>query len=628
MTSEIDPIFLTCDTPDCNELLTHTYILPCLHTFCGRCENYDFEEDENKSEDDDDEKDKDQSEDDDDEEDESKRGDDDDDENDRPSRIVLCRQCCEQFPLLCIKKNTFIADLVKRINKKDLRLWADGFKDTKKYIKLSEVDHIYCAIHTSNIIDKYCVQCDIATCGTCLLHNHRHHKLVDLEEQAAISKHQLQGLLQKTDVIIKRIDNKIQYTEINEKRSTNDINSLRLQRNLNDDLFDIEYNKEQQIKFVREGQERIKHTVISLRTYIENILHHGRDIDLVLQMTDIQSRLDTLNKTRIHTFVWSRYDEGDDEESPWNNKKVANVSYTLQGDGDDDYKWALPLGIEDVIVKEIPLSMKCMMCIELLGDTLMVVGGRKSKIKAYDTSEDFHIPETLHIKGMSDPIDMVRFPPGQSQLVISDYDKQLLWIKLEQRDGVWKVTSERAVEVSYRPLGLGVRDNQLLVCDNNMIHVLSTSGEETHRVNMLPRGVRPWKAVAQLTSPGFVIMDNINALVVLVSVKGIIQRTYKGDYWHNIHDIVCFGRSIYVASRQCTLDMLGDEACFIRNLTYNVSSSIGLSRKLCVDDKGRLYLACFDDYCQNSVRVIEPVAIPTDILHTLEYSIKLIVTWE
>ena len=90
----------------------------------------------------------------------------------------------------------------------------------------------------------------------------------------------------------------------------------------------------------------------------------------------------------------------------------------------------------------------------------------------------------------------MRFPPGQSQLVISDHAKQLLWVKIEQRDGVWKVTSHTSVKVSYDPLGLGVRDNQLLVCDDdNVIHVLSTSGEETHRVNM-PQGVKPGKAVA------------------------------------------------------------------------------------------------------------------------------------
>ena len=131
-------------------------------------------------------------------------------------------------------------------------------------------------------------------------------------------------------------------------------------------------------------------------------------------------------------------------------------------------------------------------------------------------------------------------------MVISDWDKdRLLWIKLEQRNGVWKVTTEDKVKVRNHPHGLGVRDNQLLVCDYNVIHVLSTSGEETHRVNM-PQGVRPWKAVAQLTSPGYVIRDCDNKQVVLVTEKGEIQHTYRGQGGIIPGDIVCHGHSIYV----------------------------------------------------------------------------------
>ena len=157
-------------------------------------------------------------------------------------------------------------------------------------------------------------------------------------------------------------------------------------------------------------------------------------------------------------------------------------------------------------------------------------------------------PQTLSINKLSDPRDMVRFPPGQSQLVIGDCDNnQLLFIKLDQRDGVWKVTSQTSVNVSYCQLGLGVHGNQLLVCgrDDNVIHVLSTSGEETHRVNM-PQGVRPWKAVAQLTSPGFVILDCNNKQVVLVTETREVQHKYWGQEGFSPGDIVCHSHSIYV----------------------------------------------------------------------------------
>ena len=101
------------------------------------------------------------------------------------------------------------------------------------------------------------------------------------------------------------------------------------------------------------------------------------------------------------------------------------------------------------------------------------------------------------------------------------------------------------MKVRYRPGGLGVHDNQLLVCDGNVIHILSTSGEETRKVNM-PQSVNPWKAVAQLTSPGFVISDCANKQVVLVTEKGEMQHTYRGQKGFYPGDIVCLGHSIYV----------------------------------------------------------------------------------
>ena len=72
---------------------------------------------------------------------------------------------------------------------------------------------------------------------------------------------------------------------------------------------------------------------------------------------------------------------------------------------------------------------------------------------------------------------------------------------------MWKVTSLRSVKVRHCPLSLGVRDNQLLVCNDDVMHVLSTLGDETHIVTMAQR--IPDKAVAQLTSSGFVIMDRL-----------------------------------------------------------------------------------------------------------------------
>ena len=90
--------------------------------------------------------------------------------------------------------------------------------------------------------------------------------------------------------------------------------------------------------------------------------------------------------------------------------------------------------------------------LEVMNQTVWVVHHTKSSLHAYPVTPP-HQPQTFPIKGLSDPADMVRFPSGQAQLVISYPDnKQLLWIKLDQRNGVWKVTSNKTVKVSYVPL--------------------------------------------------------------------------------------------------------------------------------------------------------------------------------
>ena len=267
--------------------------------------------------------------------------------------------------------------------------------------------------------------------------------------------------------------------------------------------------------------------------------------------------------------------------------------------------------VSDHIVAKIPLveQWRPVCGLEVMGQTVWVIHSDQSSLYAYPVTSP-HQPQTLSIQGMSNPTNMVRFPPGQSQLVISDYlNNQLLWVKVEQRDGVWKVTSQRSVKVTYDPYGLGVCDNQLLVCDYDVMHVLSTSGEETHRVNM-PQGVKPYKAIAQLTSPGFVIMDCDNKQVVLVTEKGEIQHTYQGQEGFNLYDIVCHGHSIYATDyhNHC-VDELSNDGRHIRQLI----SEQGVRRpsSMCVDDAGRLYVQQGEDG-KREVWVIETTGTPTD----------------
>ena len=212
-------------------------------------------------------------------------------------------------------------------------------------------------------------------------------------------------------------------------------------------------------------------------------------------------------------------------------------------------------------------------------------------------------------------------------MVISDWDKdRLLWIKLEQRNGVWKVTTEDKVKVSYHPHGLGVRDNQLLVCDYNVIHVLSTSGEETRRVNM-PQGVKPHKAVAQPTSPGFVVMDVTNRQVVLVTEKGEIQHTYRGQGGGGIPgDIVCHGHSIYVTdSCNNRVDKLSNDGRHVRQLISE--QDVFCPTIMCVDDRGRLYVVQDREVEVWVIETTDTQATPGDKILMQQTSMKLSVTW-
>ena len=171
------------------------------------------------------------------------------------SKTITCPLCKDESDIPSggikrIKNNYFIADLVERINKIEIKPSRREVRRPKEFLEFSELDPIiYCKSHVRNVIDQYCVDCDLAACGTCLLQDHRHHNLVDLEEQATISIQQLQDVLQQTYLLIYQIDDKIQDSKKHEKQSRDDIKSL--------------------------------------RSYSDNMLRHGRDFDRVQQTGDI-----------------------------------------------------------------------------------------------------------------------------------------------------------------------------------------------------------------------------------------------------------------------------------------------------------------------------------------------------
>ena len=599
----------------CLEVFKDPRALPCLHSFCYEC----LEGWLNKS---------------------------------KSNKTICCPLCKEESPvpsggLKTTKRNYFLADLVKRMDAIEVESWHRGNECTKKAITLRDVAPFYCKDHPSHEVDQYCVDCDFGACSTCLLQNHKDHNLVDIAEQAKISINQLQHILKQTTTMIQLIDQHIDDSNKYDKQSTTDIENIKNKINkvidgmidklnkqrgqLITSLDNIYKQKEKVMMTVRDGQDFNKTATTNLRSYTDNMLRHGRDYDRVQQVRDIQSQLASANKASIPSFVWNLHEI----KASAHDMTVASVSMKtdvmeIEGMGGHVRGSVAGAGsVMDNIVAKIPLIERGRLLngLEVMGQTVWAVHCGRLSLYAYPVTSP-HQSQKLSIQGLLNPTDVVRFPSGQSQLVISDPpNDQLLWVKVEQRNGVWSVTSQRSVKVRYLSPGLGVHDNQLLVCDDNVIHVLSTSGEETHRVTM-PQGVMPWKAVAQPTSPGFVIGDWTNRQVLLVTEKGEIQHTYQGQEGFYPGDIVCHGHSIYVTDRDNrSVDELSVDGRHVRQLIRGQGVMWPIS--ICIDDTGRLYVVQGAPR-EQEVWVIETTdtqATPGDRILTEETNMNLYVTW-
>ena len=570
----------------------------------------------------------------------------------------------------------------------------------KRYTLFKNHRLVYCPIHARNIpphtepslyvqspstermiINQYCLNCDAPVCDDCLLYNCFRHKVVDLNQQAAISKQQLQAIREQKNVIIKLIDEQANSSDKYDQQSIIDIKTIKSRINIiidamiskishtnmsklnhqRQELFNsldkIQERKEKIMMTVHDGHATTKATMASLETCVDDLLIYGSDYDMVKYAPDIQSDLVALREAKIPSFMWSLHDT---TASPKDDMAVAEISMTtdtmdtedvdvLESEAirdnlvsmttdtmDTDAVDALgSRAVRDNVVSRIYVKMRKrgkVGAMEVMEQTLFVVYNSKPYLYTYPVSSS-HKPQKLSIKGLPEnPFSIVRLPPGQSQLVISSFQmKKLLWIKLKQRSVSckrrrvgWKVTSIEAFNVSYEPLYLGVHHNQLLVCDDTVIHVLSTSGEEKHIVNM-PQGVRPRKAVAQLTSPGFVIMDRINRQVVLVTEEGELQHRYQCDNGFHSGDIVCHGHSIYVTNYgNDRADEFGVDGRYVRQMIRYQRVKRPVS--MCVDDTGRLYvMQC--DFLRSEVLVIEPNTQCTPADRIQECNMKLSVTW-
>ena len=651
----------------CLQLFIDPRILPCMHSFCCKC----LTEWVKKSE---------------------------------PNPIYICPLCRTEYPtrsfdLENIKVNYFLTDIIRRVNRQDVtashgsvicstddcvhpsvqyctqgcdNLCADCMrhhsksKGTRSHIvldlermtsmggiSLGEVTPAYCKAHPNYIIDQYCVDCDLAACDTCLLRKHRKHNLVDIKRQVEKSKKQLENIIQQTSSIIEIIDQEIEDSERNDKKSISDIKNTKKQINkvidgiiekLNQrrkqifkDLNKIEQQKEKAVMTVYNDQQLNKTAVASLRSYTKNVLHHGRDYDRVQQVRGLQSRMESMNTTMITSFTWSRHDHR--QTLSQDEMRVATISAKTDNLEARDAKTCgmgeetMARSLNDNVVAKISMRTQDIVTgLVVMDQTVLVVHYNKSTIQAYPLKSP-HQSQTVSVKELANPRDVVRFPPGRPQLVISDSaNGKLVWIKLEQHNDVWEITSQRSLKVNYSPCGLGIRDNQLLVCDDDgVIHAISTSRVETGSIDMRKKGIRPWKAVAQLTSPGFIIKDYDNQ-VVLVDEKGKLQRIYCGQQGFKYGDIVCHGHSIYVTDyNNSRVDELDDKGHHVKQLISQ--QIVKWPHRLCVDEQGRVYVAQGKEgkeevwVIQTATSTDKHIASRADRLQTRKVIMKLNVTW-
>ena len=405
-------------------------------------------------------------------------------------------------------------------------------------------------------------------------------------------------------------------------------------------LNQLHDDKEKVVRTVSDDQKNQKVAVDSFVSYTDNLLKHGRDYDQVLQMKDVHSRLAAVSTVKIPSFVWVYQKKGVsslqrdmpvasvDVKTVIDSKDVIQkktydvtsekalgdvmVDAIQEGGPDKDGKMTtvsregiLSESERTTVTKRVLKDGSVVAGMVLMDGYMWVVHWGQSALYAYPINSPSQPPsryivepidptnvepQTIPIRGLSDPASIVEFPPGQTHLVISDWKKrELQWIQLELRHNMWSVVVQRSLSVVYPPLGLGVSDNQLLVCDGEVIHVLSTSGKEIKIVSP-PQTVSPWKAIPQPTAPGFVIMDRNEKQVVLLSEKGQLQQTYRGQQWFDPRDIICYARSTYISDwSNDSVDQLDGDGWQMRPL-INRKHGVWRPHSLGVDQLGQIYV--------------------------------------
>ena len=175
--------------------------------------------------------------------------------------------------------------------------------------------------------------------------------------------------------------------------------------------------------------------------------------------------------------------------------------------------------------------------------------------------------------------------------MISDSgSNSLMTVEVKQLHNTWKLGISRVVQIKCTPWGLGFTKGNLLVCDGEAIRIFSLSCKLRGEVN-LPQAVKPWKALPRIGLPGYVVRDGYNNQICLLNEKGEADLIYRGHNGIQPGDIACYGESIYVTDQKHnTVEELNKHGGYVRAV---IGEKEGLCNpgRLCVDEKGIMYVA-------------------------------------
>ena len=593
---------LTCSI--CLEVFIDPRILPCAHSFCFYCLQ-GWTSDSTKE--------------------------------------ITCPLCKHGSPvptggLKQLKSNFFVADLVKRMTKK-----CDDFKKTAGS----------CSKHPKHVCHMYCRDCELAACSKCLSMKHKRHHLVDLTEEIQHRKGQLQNILLQAESLVDVIEEKIEESKTHSENALTDIEHMKQQINvvidgmikkLNEkkhtffiELDNVQRDKLKLVKGVSRDQEDFRDGASILISDINKQLFEmdflSSNTHELLYTADrhrglhtFQSRLSSFHNIKIPEFVWKceerkSFTLSDSLTLPDLFSSVETLDAETVG---GLYKTYINIGIGTISSIPIPEPDLGLAAMVIMDSTLLFLHAGVPCLYTYSVGS-LAMEQQLTVNGLTSVADMVRFPPGESQLVISDWKaKQLHWVELSQDNGRWCVESQRSTDVKYTPKGLGVDGYELLVSDGRNVHLHSVWQRETGKLK-LPKSIRATKAVALTTGPGYVIQDRENSQVVIVTKTGDSQRINRRKLDSLPIDIVCHKKSIYVSvvHNDCVIE-LDDYGRYIRQV--KTQERLISPKRMCVNDTGLLYVEQ-GEMLAEEVWAINMKTRSPGTLQTCQTKMDLSVTW-